>query len=210
MKSVRSQEAANDPELDIPEDVRDRYGLVRAMLDGAGDALFCKDRDGKYLLLNAQGTRMLGMSVGDVIGRSDSAFFAREQAEQIRASDDRVVATREPLSFEEVLDFQGIPTHVLTTKRPWMDPFGLESKMGCGLAMSPSTSSTTPLCDSARALAVFDWALRVKARMWRGGSVLGRPRRALTTAPPCWPVAPTTRIFCRAMVFDVERPMSGV
>ena len=33
MKSVRSQEAANDPELDIPEDVRDRYGLVRAMLD---------------------------------------------------------------------------------------------------------------------------------------------------------------------------------
>ena len=125
MKSVRSsQEAPNDPELALPEDVRDRYGVARAMLDGASDALFCKDRDGKYLLINGQGTRMLGMSLGDVIGRNDFAFFAREQAEGVRTTEEQVLATREPYCFEEVLDFQGIPTHVLTTKRAWTDSLG--------------------------------------------------------------------------------------
>ena len=119
-----SQETGHDPEQAMAEDVRDRYSLVRSMLDGASDALFCKDKDGKYQLINAQGTRMLGMSMGEVIGRSDSAFFAREQAERIRASDVEVLTTREPVSFEEVLDFQGIPTHVLTTKRPWTDSHG--------------------------------------------------------------------------------------
>lgn len=53
------------------------------------------------------------------------------------------------------------------------------------------------LCESA--CADFDAVLRVTARMLKPAAS-GMLRRALTTAPPCLPVAPVTRIVLRDML----------
>ena len=61
-----------------------------------------------------------------------------------------------------------------------------------------------PLLESTRRWAEGLVALRVRARILREEeSKLRWLRRARTTAPPCWPVAPVTRMVLRAIVADV-------
>ena len=71
-------------------------------------------------------------------------------------------------------------------------------KIVSGMAGSPTI--TLIIGCSARDWARGDEALRVRAKMWIGKEVEAR-RRAETTAPPCLPVAPTTRYFRVAIVF---------
>ncbi|QJX00098.1 PAS domain S-box protein [Frigoriglobus tundricola] len=50
-------------------------GLLRAVVDGTTDAVFVKDRDGKYLMVNEAAARFVGRPVADVLGRSDADLF---------------------------------------------------------------------------------------------------------------------------------------
>ena len=49
--------------------------LLRAVADGTTDAVFVKDRAGRYLLFNAAAARFVGRPVEEVIGHDDTALF---------------------------------------------------------------------------------------------------------------------------------------
>src|SRR4051812_35580982 len=67
--------------------------------------------------------------------------------------------------------------------------------MGSGAVGSPTMTETLAIASSA--FARPDSAFRVRANMWIGDELL---RRDSTTAPPCLPVAPSTRYFWAAML----------
>jgi len=69
--------------------------------------------------------------------------------------------------------------------------------MDSGVYGSPTM--TLMLVCAARDWARGEEALRVKAKMWIGKDG-GAARRAETTEPPCFPVAPTTRYFLVAII----------
>lgn len=89
------------------------------------DAVFAKDRAGRYLLYNPAVERITGKTAAQVLGRDDTAIFAPEQAMMFRAHDERVMAQDRPESMEEEVENpDGRRITFLSTKAPLRDAQG--------------------------------------------------------------------------------------
>src|SRR5688500_16434109 len=56
----------------------ERDSLFRAIVEGTTDAVFVKDMDGRYTMINAAGARMLGRTPAEVVGRTDADLMPPE------------------------------------------------------------------------------------------------------------------------------------
>ncbi len=101
-----------------------REHLLRAVLDGTTDAVFVKDRTGRYLVINAAGAGYLGRTVPEVVGRRDDELWPAATARQIRAHDRQVMEAGEARSFEATLPVAGSTRVFLSTKTPYRDADG--------------------------------------------------------------------------------------
>ena len=90
-----------------------------------GEAIFAKDRQGRYVMINQNGAWMFGKSVEEILGQDDTALFERDGADRIMAIDRAVMRTGKPQTFEEVLDVRGVPStlahHPDALVRTWRD-----------------------------------------------------------------------------------------
>ena len=98
--------------------------LLRSVTEGITDAVFVKDRAGRYLLCNPATARFLGRSADEVLGRDDTALFTPDGAEQVMARDRRVMGTGTPETEEETLTAAGVTRTYLATKVPYRDKDG--------------------------------------------------------------------------------------
>ncbi|QEG30215.1 Blue-light-activated protein [Gemmata obscuriglobus] len=98
--------------------------LLRAVADGTTDAMFVKDRDGRYLLFNAAAARLVGKTVAEVLGRDDTALFDPDGARRVMALDRCIMESGRPLTSEEVLTSAGVTRTYLATKAPYRDETG--------------------------------------------------------------------------------------
>ena len=106
---------------------------LRAILDNSPAAIFLKDRDGRYLLINRQGERLLGAAPGAAVGKTDRDFLPAEVAEALTAHDRQVLATGRPLECEEVLPQADGPHTFIVLKSPVRDPIDADVAV-CGIA----------------------------------------------------------------------------
>ncbi|WP_295458218.1 PAS domain-containing protein [uncultured Thiodictyon sp.] len=74
--------------------------LLAAVADGTSDAIFAKDRAGRYTLVNPQAARFLGRPAQQVLGRDDRALFTLEQAQQIEDQDRLVMQSNRSQNFQ--------------------------------------------------------------------------------------------------------------
>ncbi len=86
----------------IEQALRESDKKFQAILDHSPATIFLKDLEGRYLLVNKEFERALGISHHQIRGRKDEELFPREQAEQFRANDLKVLEAGEPMEFEEV------------------------------------------------------------------------------------------------------------
>ena len=114
--SMREQEAQS-------ENHRSQQ-LLTALIDSSTDAIFAKDLAGRYLLFNHETTRVMGTTPERALGHDDTALFPPEQAELIRANDQRVLASNRTTSYEETLDTVDGERVFLATKGPLRDSSG--------------------------------------------------------------------------------------
>ena len=63
-------------------------------------AVFLKDRQGRYALINTAGRRILGRSEAEVLGRDDYAFFDPASAATMIARDAQISRGSEPFLYE--------------------------------------------------------------------------------------------------------------
>lgn len=82
--------------------------LLKAVIEGIADAVFVKDRAGKYTIINQAGAAMLGRTPDEIIGRDDTELFPKEVAEKIMADDQKVMKTGEATVFEDEIRSKGI------------------------------------------------------------------------------------------------------
>ena len=61
--------------------------LVAAIADNSSDAIFIKDLNGRYVLVNPTAAIALGGSSEQIIGKTDAELLSPEQAELLRAND---------------------------------------------------------------------------------------------------------------------------
>jgi PAS domain S-box-containing protein len=104
--------------------LRESHSLLTAVVEGIPQALFVKDRTGRYLLLNSPGARLVGKEVADIIGRDDTALFDPETARRFVEADREVMEAGKAITYEEVGTTGGVTRTYLTTKAPYLAPDG--------------------------------------------------------------------------------------
>ncbi|WP_333445081.1 PAS domain S-box protein [Microcoleus sp. D3_18_C4] len=100
------------------------YNLLMAVINSTPAALFVKDIQGRYLMLNAAGASIIGKSVDDIIGRDDSELFPPEIAGNIRKTDRPIMAAGTTEAIEEELPVKGNLRTFLSTKSAYRDGLG--------------------------------------------------------------------------------------
>lgn len=98
--------------------------LLTAIAESSSDAIFAKDLQGRYLLVNAAAARYMGQSAAALLGLDDTATFPADQAAQIRANDQRVLASGQTQTHEERLNTALGERVFLATKGPLRDAVG--------------------------------------------------------------------------------------
>ncbi len=121
---LQQQRQALGSPLDATRDADRSSALLQALAESSPDAIFAKDRDGRYLLFNREAARVVGRTSEQVIGHDDREIFPPEQAALLRANDQRVMAQDLPLTFEEELDTAVGRLTFLATKGPLRDARG--------------------------------------------------------------------------------------
>ncbi len=106
------------------EQLQRNYALIEAVIEGTSDAVFAKDRRGRYQLINSAGARFLGRAPADIIGRTDAELASAGTAAAVMESDREVLDSGRGRTIEEQLTVAGVTRFFQATKAPWRDPGG--------------------------------------------------------------------------------------
>ena len=77
--------------------------ILEAVINGTRDAVYVKDMEGRYLLMNSAAALVVGKRVEDVIGQDDYFVFPPAEADILRALDRAVLAGESIVHHEEML-----------------------------------------------------------------------------------------------------------
>jgi PAS domain S-box-containing protein len=138
------------------EELRRTADMLRAVVDGTPDAVFVKDRDGKYLLMNEAAARFVGKSVAEVAGKDDTELFDTEGARRVMALDRRVMESGQAVRTEEVLTAAGVTRVYQATKAPYRDGAGnVIGLVGISRDVTERTGAEQALRDSEQRFRTF-------------------------------------------------------
>jgi PAS domain S-box-containing protein len=104
--------------------LRARERLLQDVIDSSTSPIFLKDREGRFITINASLERMLGRSREEIIGKTDYDVAPTEVADSWRAHDHQVMATGKSIQIEEVADLQDGHHVFLANKFPLVDADG--------------------------------------------------------------------------------------
>ena len=105
--------------------LRQSEQLLRAVVEGTHDAIFVKDRHGRYLMANQATANILGCTVHDIIGHDDLAVFPPDSAKLLMQRDQAVMdAGRTQSAEEELTTLDGRYWRFLVTKGPMLNDKG--------------------------------------------------------------------------------------
>jgi two-component system, sensor histidine kinase and response regulator len=90
----------------------------QGILDNANAAIYVKDADSRYLLVNREFERIRGLKAEQVLGRREDQIGSPITARQIRATDRAVIESATAMSFEQEIDTQEGPRTYLSLKFP--------------------------------------------------------------------------------------------
>ncbi len=98
--------------------------LLRAVTEGTTDAVFAKDKDGRYLMINSQGAGIVGKTPEEILGRDDTSLFEPETARATMEMDRQIMEGGETRTIESVGIGGGVRRVYLSTKGPLYDQGG--------------------------------------------------------------------------------------
>ncbi|MBD2576432.1 PAS domain S-box protein [Oscillatoria sp. FACHB-1406] len=116
----------------LEERVRERTAALqeseqrlKAILDNTTSAIYVKDLEGRYLLVNPEVLRIFNLSEAELLGKSDREILQSEFVESFMANDRKVLEAGIPLKFEErVLLSNGKEHSYISIKAPLRDESG--------------------------------------------------------------------------------------
>ncbi|MBI3403366.1 MAG: PAS domain-containing protein [Acidobacteria bacterium] len=100
------------------------YGILQAVIEATPDAIFVKDLDGRYVLINEAAARFLGKSPAAIVGKNDLELYPEDTARQFIEDDRKVLATGVARSFEGVAKSESGEQAYLVTKGVYRDKDG--------------------------------------------------------------------------------------
>ncbi len=110
---------------------------LQAILDNSTALIYVKDLQGRYITINAWFGILFNVDREDIKGKTDYDIFPKEMADIYRANDLKVIETRSPLDWEEVVPHQDELHTYLSIKFPLFDAAG-EIYAVCGISTNIS------------------------------------------------------------------------
>ncbi|HZC23145.1 MAG TPA: PAS domain-containing protein, partial [Candidatus Binatia bacterium] len=105
-------------------ELQKNLALLKGITEGTTDAVYVKDRQGRYLMINSAAANFVGKSVAEILGKDDSELFGSDTAGVLKEADRRVIASGATQTFEERATSGGISRLYLSTKGPYRSAQG--------------------------------------------------------------------------------------
>ena len=103
--------------------------LMKSIINGTTDAVFIKDTEGRYIVVNDEVVRLFGRPRPDIIGCDDTHFFPAPEARFLMVKDRGVMEGSQVVTNEERITTSEGPRVYLATKGPLYDKQGAISGM---------------------------------------------------------------------------------
>jgi PAS domain S-box-containing protein len=107
------------------QELLQQKNILKTIIDSTTEAIFAKDRDGKYLFINEAGAKMLGSTVENIIGRTDKDIIPDDIAREFQKTDEYVIWSGQVYEREEKGIIDDKYYTFLTHKSPWKDNSGI-------------------------------------------------------------------------------------
>jgi PAS domain S-box-containing protein/putative nucleotidyltransferase with HDIG domain len=127
--------------------------LLGSIVECAPSAIFAKDLDGNYTLMNTLAAEFLGKPKEELLGRTDAELFPPELARVFVEGDRRVAETGDTFSYneEDAPDADGAWQYRLVTKGPVLDQSGqLAGVFGITSDLTDSVFAEKAIAKAAR------------------------------------------------------------
>ncbi len=99
------------------EAVKRKHALLTTVVEGTSNIIFVKDHEGRYLLVNSRGAEIIGLTIEEIIGRTDVEIFPKGTHPLFTKYDEDVIHKKNPQSFEvDVKDAGAVFLTFLVTK----------------------------------------------------------------------------------------------
>src|SRR5580765_7165169 len=92
------------------------YDILQAVIEATPDAIFVKDLEGRYVLINEAMARFVGKPAAEIVGKHDLEVYPEETARGFIEADKQVLATGQPHAFEGVATSETGTQAYLVTK----------------------------------------------------------------------------------------------
>ncbi|QRN96010.1 PAS domain-containing protein [Archangium violaceum] len=167
--------------------------LFNAVLQGATDAIYTKDLQGRYTRINTAGARLIGKPAEAIIGRTDAELWSPEAARATLSHDREVLAFRQTFTYEE--------SESGPVKRVWLSTKGvLRDEAGVVFGLFGISRDITDLklleealrqnearvleALSAASLTLWDLRLPERRLRWERGAAAAFALRSLAPEEP--------------------------
>lgn len=156
--------------------LRESEARLKSILNHASAAIFIKDPAGRYLFMNEECARVLGVNHEQALGHPDRDLLPAELSSQFVANDQRVWESERLLTVEELVpQMDGVHTSLVkkfllrdNQGRPYaLSGVALDLTPGLKLeAAIRASEARLELAQSAANIGVFDWDFTAQKGVW--------------------------------------------
>lgn len=115
------------------EAVQESQRQLQSILDNAPSAIYVKDLEGRFQLVNRSLELMLKMPKEHILGKTDYDVFPPELSDVYRQNDQEVIETGSPVEREEVVRQGDVEHTLISVKFPLADSSGVPYAL-CGIS----------------------------------------------------------------------------
>ncbi|MCR4292258.1 MAG: PAS domain S-box protein [Candidatus Kuenenia sp.] len=119
--------------LQAENELQQSQSQLQAVFDNAEACIYIKDIEGKHLFINKHYEKLFHITGDTIKGKTFYDIFPREMAEALQKNDQKVLESKTPMEFEEIVLQDNVPHTYLSIKFPLYAsngvPYGL-----CGIS----------------------------------------------------------------------------
>ena len=115
------------------DEIRESKNFILSVIDNSTAAIYAKDLEGHFLLVNKTMAGLLASHPEDIVGKAPHDFFPKEIADHHLESDRKVIAAGRPIVEEEQTVVDGVERTYVSVKFPILDSEGRPTTV-CGMS----------------------------------------------------------------------------
>lgn len=94
--------------------------MLRQIVETIQDAIYVKDRQGRYVLVNQAAAQLMNSTVEHVLGKTDTYFLSPAEVERVTRVDQHVMSSAQAITYEFPLIYGHENRTMLTSKYPFI------------------------------------------------------------------------------------------